>query len=79
MLAYNDPEIGTRHKNQGHTKETHRKSSEENEANYGLKGESASHPTEELLVKFKLKSPMNHLFWIKNTKYNLAEHKFTNQ
>lgn len=42
-LACNDQETGTKHENQGHTKETHMKSFGELEASCGLKVGSASH------------------------------------
>lgn len=50
-LAKNDQDTGTKHKSQGRTAETHKKSSEVHEANHGLRGEFEWHPKETLLVK----------------------------
>lgn len=50
-LACTVQEIGTRQKNQGHTKENHMKPFGGIEASYGLKLESGYHPKRTDLVK----------------------------
>lgn len=51
-LAYNDQDTDTKHKNQGHIKETHKKSSAQREASHDLEGRSRRHPNIELLKSF---------------------------
>lgn len=60
--AKHNQDTGTMHKNQGHRKETHRKSSAEHGSSHGLKEGSTLHPKGKSLVKDEtLNGHMHHL------------------
>lgn len=56
VLAYDDQDTGTMHKNRGHIKETHKKSSAERGASHDPEGWSTRRPKIELSESFWSKS-----------------------
>ena len=59
-LANNGRGIGTMHKNQDHTIETHKKSFARHEANHGQKGKCQQNPKEEHFIKIQTQNNFKH-------------------